>query len=74
MGFAHERIAKEAPQGSDATVSGWRRAQASYQKARETFGELEGQGKRAPEGQDLAEVRSGLERVSAALDPKVGRR
>ncbi|HMA30080.1 MAG TPA: hypothetical protein VKS23_09460, partial [Thermoanaerobaculia bacterium] len=74
MGFAHERIAKEVPQGSGATVSEWRRAQASYQKARETFGELEGQGKRAPEGQDLEEVRSGLERVSAALDPKAGRR
>ena len=71
MGAAHERIAKALPHGSGAEVSEWRRAQASYLKAREIFDDLVRQGKRAPQmNEDLDDVRRGLERASAALDPK----
>ena len=71
MGFAHERIAKKAPHGSNAEVAEWRRAQASFLKARDVFEDLERQGKLTPQMRaDLDEVNAGLKRVGAALDPK----
>ena len=74
MGEAHERIANNVPHGSGAAISEWRRAQASYLKAHEIFGDLERQGKRAPQmNEDSDKVKSGLEHAIAALDPKRAR-
>ena len=74
MGFAHERIAKKAPDGSDAAASEWRRARESYLKARDVFEDLERQGKLTPQMKgDREEVERNLERVRAALDPKKAR-
>jgi tetratricopeptide (TPR) repeat protein len=71
MGIAHEKIANRAKQGSGAAASEWRRAQASYLKAREIFGDLARQGKRLPQmNEDLDEVEKGLQRAIAALNPK----
>ncbi len=71
MGIAHERIAKEAPRGSDAAASEWQRAQESYLKARDVFGDLERQGKLTPMWKGhLDEVNSNLHQVSAALIPR----
>jgi hypothetical protein len=71
VGTAHERLAKKAPRGSQAAVSEWRRAQESYMKAREVFGDLKGQGKLTPQmKEELGEVDGNLKRVRAALDRK----
>ena len=71
MGFAHERIAKKAPHGSDAVTSEWRRALESYSKARDVCNDSERQGRRTPRMKKiLDEVDGNLKRVRAALDRK----
>ncbi len=72
MGVAHERIAKQAPERSDAAALERQRAQESYLKAREVYDELERQGRLAPSGKaGLNEVNSNLMRLSTAPDPKL---
>ena len=71
MGLAHERIAKEARQGSDAATSEWRRARESYLKARDVLKDLESQGKLLPRiRNDVDNVDGGLRRASTALEAK----
>jgi non-specific serine/threonine protein kinase/serine/threonine-protein kinase len=74
MGIAHERIAKQAPPGSNIAASEWRQAQESYRRARDVFGDLEKQGMLTPQmKEDLHEINSRLEQVSAALSRVRGR-
>ncbi len=74
-GLAHERIAKKAPQGSDAAASEWQRAQGSYLRARDIFDDLERQGKLTPKmRENLDKVEADLKRVGLGPRERPDRR